>query len=127
MNQSQCSSPEQSLANFVTELSRRRPRHLGTCLDGEIRQPLPAVLYRIYRSPGTLEHRTTLRILRAIVCKSDQSTLGANEITALSADMLHLLYYLISDYKECRYSPEDINAGIIWMERQAGVMPSPAN
>jgi len=107
-----------SLAGFIVELSRRRSRTFAAHLNGESRTPLPAILYRIYEAPYTLEHRTVVRILKAIVRNSLKSELHEDELTALSPDMLHLLYYLISDFKECRYSPEQITVGVHWLEGQ---------
>lgn len=119
MNKSPVQQADESLAGFVLELSRRRPRFTA-CLDGEVRQPLSAILYRIYQAPDTLEHRTVIHILKEIVRNSDKPSLHRDQLVALSADMLHLLYYLISDFKECRYAPEEIKAGITWIEGQSG-------
>src|SRR5262245_24856584 len=91
---------EQSLASFLCEVARRVPRAMPRRIDGEMRKPLPSLLYRIYEAPHTMEHRILLKAMKAIIQNARKSDLRHEEIDALSPDVLHLLDALVSDYLE---------------------------
>src|SRR5262245_48271374 len=73
---------EVSLGAFLCELSRRKPAHMPMRLDGEIRRPLPLLLYRVYEAPYTMEHRALFRMLQAILKNQSECGLSRAEIDA---------------------------------------------